>query len=350
MKLNQTGIASYLILALIVTGIIGGTVLVQNGLNFLPRAGEFQEVVTDEIDESGEKCASNQSDARCEGTDFVNDYWAVRDEICRKITHRDPHTAACGGEQSSQSQQNPPADPAPPATPQQFDPPPTGNTPISAAQLQGCNDEACKNRACEADKVTYCDNREGKPRAIRKTGGYFDSTTGQCVFDFFEVPSKNSECAKSESKSGDVVSVSPEEERQIDKERNDSLPSRQAGTSVGLGADVACSTDQNTNKNTETSFKDAKVANNLVRFYSILEGLPNLCTPADLGVGEKIIKPGANGTEGRLMLCSKTDGSVSWRVIQGSNLEPAQMQTPNDKAGIEAFLKDYIAKALEASK
>lgn len=350
MKLNQAGIASYILIGLIVTGIIGGTILVQNGVNFLPKAGEFQEVVTDEVDETGEKCTTNQSDARCEGNDFVNEYWAVRDEVCKKIIHRDPNTATCTKEQPSQPQQNPPpADPAQP-TSQQFDPPLTVNAPVSTAQLQGCTDEACKNRACESDKVTYCDNREGKPRAIRKTGGYFDSATGQCVFDFFEVPSKNSECAKSESKSGDVVSVSPEEERRIDKERNDTLPSRQAGSSAGSGSDVACSPDTNTNKTTETSFKDAKVANNLVRFYSILEGLPNLCTPADLGVGEKIMQPGANGQQGRLMLCSKSDGSISWRVIQGNNLEPAQMQTPNDKAGIEAFLKDYIPKALEASK
>jgi hypothetical protein len=353
-KINQSGIIALWILGLILVGVVTGTYLVQNGINFLPQASEFNEVLG-ETDESGQNCEVVQGgDARCDGTTYINEFWAIREDACRKVTYTQTDAPNCGytaptpeqptsQEEGPQNSQQPPQESSDnPIAP----PPPEINNGVSASQISNCQDEACKNKACEADKVIYCDNRDGRPRAIRKTGGYFDSSTGKCVFDFFEVPEKNSECGKSESKSGDVVSVTADEERRIDQNRSSTQASRsQGGSSSTSSSSAACSTDPKINSATETSFKDAKVANNLVRFYSILEGLPSMCVPADLGVGNQE-KASAGGKEGRLMLCSGADSTLTWRVIIDNKLVvPDNKPAPQKDQIITGFTESGKLKA-----
>lgn len=72
-----------------------------------------------------------------------------------------------------------------------------------------------------------------------------------------------------------------------------------------------------------TTYYDAKVANNLVRFYAIQKGVAGLCVPADLGVGTQENADAVGGGSGRLMLCSGSDGTLVWKVVVGNTLKTA---------------------------
>jgi hypothetical protein len=155
--LTEAGFAPVVLLVLLMFGIAAGTILVQNGVNFIPKAADEQE--------------------------------ALRPVDPKKLKECD-------------SKEN-------------------------ADDIQKCKDEVCA-----ADEVTYCDNRESRPRAIRKQGGYYDPNHplqdgSGCVFDFFEVSEKNDQCAKSNSKNGDVVYTTKEEGEQIDNRRKNSLKDRE---------------------------------------------------------------------------------------------------------------------------
>ena len=233
-KLNQRGFSPVLIVGLLALGIIGGTLLVQNGVSFIPKAAEQEPL--------------NPSEGKTKDCSQVPE-GPVRND-CKEAN----------------------------------------------------------NKICFDDTVTYCDNRAGTPRAIRKSGGYWDPTNqfqdpkSGCVFDYREVDSKKSECDKSESKSGDVVYTTKEEAQTLDNERKNSLSEREkkAGVSPDLTT-TACSPEA------AKTYNDAKVANNLVRFYAIQKGAGGLCVPADLGVEPKddvTVKVDGIDVEGRLMMCA----------------------------------------------
>src|SRR4029079_9510975 len=110
-------------------------------------------------------------------------------------------------------------------------------------------------------------------------------------------------------------------------------------------------------KKTEDVFKDEKVSGNLVRLYSILAGVPNYGTPADLGTEPQLIAASANDKSktGRLMLCSGQNNTpeqldLTWRVIIGTQLLKADKSTPLDKDSINSELNEYINKATEKTK
>lgn len=263
---SQKGFSSVLLLILLATGIIAGTLLVQNGTSFLPQAAN--------------DCSSLETE-HYECTQIAAN---VADE-CADVASR---LEACRNPQ----------------------------TPSEPDKSSG-SDSQPKNVDCESDKVTYCDNRSGTPRAIRKTGGYYTDDPSDpnyasrdskgCVFDFFEVPEKKNECAKSESKSGDVVQTTEEEAERLDKNREDTRVERER--SGGAYKDTTfCSADAS------KTYHDAKVANNLARFYAIQKGAGGLCVPADLGVPVKDDVT-VNGVEGRLMLCStKENPQLYWMI------------------------------------
>ena len=232
----------------------------------------------------------------------------------------------------------------------------------SAGNTKNCSNEtdtagciAENNVICARDTVTYCDNRQGSPRAIRKSGGYYEPTHANadpasgCVFDYREVQDKNSECGKSESKSGDVVYTTVDEAKKLDSDREKTRSEREKNQGSGTAA-TGASDAQCTDITTEKALKDEKLTGNLVRFYAILEGVPGYCVPADMGTPVQLKEKDVDGREGRVMLCSGQDGALVWRIIQGSKLVPATRVTPNDKSGVEAFLKDYTNKALELAK
>lgn len=231
----------------------------------------------------------------------------------------------------------------------------------SAGKTKNCDNETNKesclaenNAICARDTVTYCDNRQGSPRAIRKSGGYYepgnahaDPASG-CVFDYREVSGKNSECGKSESKSGDVVYTTKDEAEKLDKERRDTASQRENQSRGSRGpsgtVDPVC-----TDTTTEQVMKDEKVTGNLVRYYAILAGMPNYCTPADLGVQPaKDNFRSVSGQTGRLMLCSKDNGALTWRIIVGSKLE-ASTKTDPSKEEAEAEMKTNIEEALKVA-
>lgn len=237
--LNQTGFSQLLLVGLLATGIIAGTLLVQNGVNFIPKAAE-QEALHPSAGAT-KNCANEENKDQC----------------------------------------------------------------------QSEND-----RICAADTVTYCDNRGGSPRAIRKSGGYYDPSHGNadptsgCVFDYHEVSGKNSECGKTESKSGDVVYTTTDEAKKLDAEREKTRSEREkADGSSSDRSTTACSPQAS------KTYNDAKVANNLARFFAIKNGAGGLCVPADLGVPHKD-EVEVNGVKGRLMMCSSKANppEVYWMI------------------------------------
>lgn len=104
----------------------------------------------------------------------------------------------------------------------------------------------------------------------------------------------------------------------------------------------------------KTSYYDAKVANNLVRYYAIINGIPGLCVPADLGTSP----PDLTEDGRRLLLCSgeaKEDESqlpdLVWRVPNSANtsVEAVAGKTDPSRDTIGIALKDRINKARKAA-
>lgn len=273
LPIGQKGFSPLLLVVLMAAGIIAGTILVQNGINFIPKAAE---------QESLNPSAGNTKDcSKAEGDAAKSDCQKTNDVICAK------------------------------------------------------------------DTVTYCDNRSGSPRAIRKSGGYYepgnanaDPASG-CVFDYREVESKKSECGKAESKNGDVVYTTKDEAQKLDSDRTDQ---------VKKNSDKQSSEDtRQTTACTEASGKayyDAKVANNLARFYAIRNGAGGLCVPADLGVPVKDDVT-VNGVEGRLMLCSSSKDDppkLSWMIASYKDNSlisvPTSIKAAPDADTLEAGFKN----------
>lgn len=231
----------------------------------------------------------------------------------------------------------------------------------SAGKTKNCANEENKDQCqkdndviCAKDTVTYCDNRTGSPRAIRKSGGYYDPSHANtdpasgCVFDYREVSGKNTECGKTESKSGDVVYTTKDEAEKLDKDRRDSLPQRERESQGrGTGSPAGTVDPVCTETGAAEAMKDEKVTGNLVRYYAILAGQPNYCTPADLGVSPKKEAAGKSG-QGRLMLCSRDTGALTWRVIIGNKLEASTKPDPS-KEEAESEMKQNVDEALKVA-
>lgn len=272
---TQKGYSQLLIVALLAAGIIAGTLLVQNGGSFMPKAAE-----------------------------------------------QEPLHPSAGATKNCDNETN----------------------------KEGCIAE--NNRICAADTVTYCDNRSGTPRAIRKSGGYYDPAdpntdpASGCVFDYREVSGKNSECGKTESKSGDVVYTTTDEAKKLDSERAEQ--SKSSSNSSSSGGAPNSQTTACTPAATNT-YNDAKVANNLVRFYAIVNGAGNLCVPADLGVPVKD-EITVDGVEGRLLMCSDKDAGLHWMIVGPGKLIPVpeSQKTPPDRSTLEAGFKNLQSARCKA--
>lgn len=122
----------------------------------------------------------------------------------------------------------------------------------------------------------------------------------------------------------------------------------QKGNFTGTDTSRVCK-DEPAGKTTETVFKDAKVANNLVRFNAILKKIPDLCVPADLGATDNPILANKGSQKGRLLLCSgsaASGGELTWRIIVGN-----QLLLPDNKPPVrdrlETDFQDQLAKAKE---
>lgn len=322
-------------MGLVAAGIIAGTFLVQNGGSFLPKAANDCSGIENELAE----CNRNASADECREV-------SNRLNSCRESSTAEPKPEEKLENNPSQNNKD-----------QEV------LHPIDSQKMQSCgSDTNCKNKLCEDDEVTFCDNRSGSPRAIRKTGGYYDPNhalkdANGCVFDFFDVSSKNSECAKSNSKSGDVVFTTEKEAEEIDRERNRTLPEREKQSGSQNSSSSSSQTTACSPQATKT-YNDAKVANNLARFYAIKNGAGNLCVPADLGVPEKDDVT-VNGVEGRLMMCSSSDNppKLYWmiatyetnsRLLKVPEDQKTAPQSDTIEAGFKNLQKARCAAGLDS--
>lgn len=113
------------------------------------------------------------------------------------------------------------------------------------------------------------------------------------------------------------------------------------GESGPAGTSAACSNGDAVQK----TYYDAKVANNLARFYAIKAGVAGLCVPSDLGVGAQETAKATDGSTGRLLLCSGSDGALVWKVIVGNTLKTADKPAPESST-----LEDGFAPQISAAK
>ena len=358
-SLNQKGFSQLILVGLVAAGIIAGTLLVQNGGNFLPKAAEQGQTGNDgDIDESGEKC-SQPVVGRCDGGTYITETWDWDNDQCKLRIRSQIKPETCPVEKSE------PQNPKPENNPEQNNSENKSEVrnngqealhPIDSGKMAACgSDNNCKDKLCADDEVTFCDNRSGTPRAIRKSGGYY-ATSGDphyslrdsngCVFDFFEVSSKNSECGKSNSKSGDVVFTTEEEAEKIDSEREKTSVARDRA--AGLYKDSTFCSD-----NASKTYNDAKVANNLARFYAIKNGAGGLCVPVDLGVEHKE-ELEVNGVNGRLMMCSSKDSppELYWMIASYKDNSliavPKSQKTPPTTNTIEQGFRNLSCARYKA--
>ncbi len=219
LKIGEAGIAHLAVLLLLLAGIGLGTYLVQNRTQLFPQAeclkyeddgscsvegpdGDDQRDQTDDGDQGDdmrecsdgsrvgpeEQCPEPQDNDQpgCSGPDCG--------EKINQVTEQIKNCRDGGGTWTG------------------YECKPGTGTPLSQEETQ-------KNIKCASDTVTYCDSGS----AIRKTGGYFDPSKGQngeCVFDFFNVREKDSECDPAKGAfNGAVVSMTTEESKLVDQQR-----------------------------------------------------------------------------------------------------------------------------------
>jgi hypothetical protein len=116
--------------------------------------------------------------------------------------------------------------------------------------------------------------------------------------------------------------------------------SNQTSNSTANQSSAACKNGNEVQK----TYIDAKVANNLARFYAIQSGVAGLCVPSDLGVGTQETATATDGSTGRLLLCSGNDGTLVWKVVVGNSLKTANKPAP-DKNTLETGFASQIAAA-----
>lgn len=228
---NSNGFAPIAVLLLLVIGIGVSTFVVQNRTNFSPKAAErgyceggYRFVGSDEGDNAGDDsqwvkdescdeeeeeddnlktigdCKEEQKDDECYDGVYIHKIY----QNCEGTYRRVKTDKKCDGS----------TDPIENSDKSEEDCKKAGGswrdnrcfTPSNPKPAQG-------EQKCE-DDITYCDS--GK--AIRKHGGYWDGN--KCIYDFYNIEEKNSECTPAKNaKNGDVVSVSEEEEKKYDAER-----------------------------------------------------------------------------------------------------------------------------------
>lgn len=116
--------------------------------------------------------------------------------------------------------------------------------------------------------------------------------------------------------------------------------SSQSGSSGQSASSATCKETPGDAATVATSYYDAKVANNLARFYAIKEGVAGLCVPADLGVGTQENGEAVGGGSGRLMLCSGSDGTLVWKVVVGNSLKTAADKGAPEISTLEAGFEE----------
>lgn len=106
------------------------------------------------------------------------------------------------------------------------------------------------------------------------------------------------------------------------------------GTSGGGAAAATCTTTQY--EDIANTYYDAKVAQRYARYTAIINGAKEYCVQADLGIEPGQRRNSADGTNGRLYLCSRANNSAAnpklvWRVISddGKQIMPLTTADPD---------------------
>lgn len=272
---NQSGFAPILVLILILAGVGLGTYLVQQRTNLLPKAQEEQ------CPDLPQYCENGQT-RQCRGG-----YLDESGSCQRSCDVVEGNPLSCGGGDSKSSEE----------------------------------------KKCEYKKY-YCDyNKDPGGKRIFKTGGYFTNDSNDplygerdsrgCVYDFQDTKQA---CDGSEEVVGMPLGGSS------NGGTSDDSPG--IGTGDSTGQQLACQETKAVN-----SYYNSKVATNLMHYYAIIKGTPEVCVKADLGLDPHLyVYPMDGDDERRLFLCSGSDGSIKWRVVSGdgSNLVQTREEFSKD--------------------
>lgn len=220
LKVNQQGFAQLAIILILLAGVGLGTYLVQQRTNILPFAqnsceiGEDGETVCTQDDsinppepEQKEGDSGGQNPDKGPADDQPGCTGPDCGEKIKEVTERIKTCRDGGGKWLGNSCEGGTAEDTNGKFPsdgkieglKNCDA--TGNSDSEKSNCQTENERITSknNETCGKDQVTYCDGGQ----AIRKTGGYFDSAAGKCVFAFYDVNDKDGQC--SGAKDGNVV-------------------------------------------------------------------------------------------------------------------------------------------------
>lgn len=285
---NQQGIVPIAVVILLVAGILAGTILIQQGVNFLPHAEgtvacDGQTLGSQSAESQGAFRTAYGSDAEAE---WVRQHEAelaangtpcgsgIQEGLNCKLDNKDSISSACANEIDSKS-------------------------PGFVATIEGGNKGVCTRAQILSN---WCASNAADCNAKKQTA-----------------------VACGGSGAG--------------------------GTGAGA---ASCPVPTDPKQSVDATYLQAKVANNIARFYAIIEGVDQMCAPADFGVGSQINEAASDGSgSGRLMLCSgapKTEGlpDLVWNVIVNNTLTPAQKDRPPE--GSHAVVKQELLPRLNEAR
>lgn len=231
-RLNQKGLAPIALIIMLLAGVALGTYLVQNRTNLLPKACELdsegqcsggsEEPDDDEGNSdngngnregtSGDGSGGDNPDKGSTGSGGCPEWAIPVDGGCRDTRLNDQTS---GGQPNLGDEEGLSPSKGQTTELKNCDAIVNSDSARTICESENVKISSKNNDVCARDKVTYCDSS----KAIRKTGGYFDGKN--CVFDFYEISEKNSECSSDKgAKDGNVVSISAQEAAAKDIERS----------------------------------------------------------------------------------------------------------------------------------
>lgn len=295
---NQKGIAHILILALLLAGIVLGTHFVQQRNNILPRAQET------DCPDLPFYCQDGQT-RQCRGG------YLDENGLCQRscdVIEEDTLNCGKGGNQNDLSCSN------------------LDKDWVFCTDKQATSGEVINNAGYMTGDL--CQRKIYK---WESRGSYESDSNGNCCSTPLTPAADQAECKI------DAQNTSPSPVASLTTSSNSPSGSLQPGASATLACDEP---------KAASSYLNSKVAANLMHYYAIIKGTPEVCVKADLGLDPYLYAHPVDGDdERRLFICSGKDGSIKWRVVSGEGSSLAQTKEEFSKDINDLPNKENVEKA-----